>query len=118
MRWQIKIEGQPKKRILVTFYPQGEIILFQGQYNTKNHWIDFSSESHPMEIDLETIQSLLIKVYDTMNKRLMVYEDLNKSFGIIKNVEMQSGELLINGELLIDNSIYGSPVENIEKDNV
>ena len=114
MEWQIRIEGQNKKRILVTFDPQGEMILFSGQYSIKNKWIDFSCESHPMEIDLETIQSMLIKVYETMNKRLAVYEDLNKSFGLIKNVEMRNdNEIVQNGELvpttISDNSIYGSP---------
>jgi hypothetical protein len=110
MEWQIKIEGQNKKRILVCFDPQGELIIFRGQYSIKNHWIDFSTETHPMEIDLETIQSLIGKVYDSMNKRLEVYDDLNKSFGLIKNIEVQNGELSMT-TIVIDNSIYGSPIE-------
>jgi hypothetical protein len=88
MEWQVKIEGETKKRILVCFEPQTELIIFKGQYSIKNKWIDFSTEAHPMEIDLETIQDFLIKVYDTMDKRLKIYDDLNKSFEIIKSVEM------------------------------
>jgi FMN phosphatase YigB (HAD superfamily) len=88
MEWQVKIEGKPKERILVSFEPRYERIIFSGQYSIKNKWIDFSAESHPMDIDLETIQSFLIKVYDEMSKRLKVYDDLNKSFEIIKSVEM------------------------------
>ena len=107
MEWQIRIEGQQKKRILVTFDPQGEMIVFQGQYSIKNHWVDFSTETHPMEIDLETIQSLIGKVYDTMNKRLEVYEDLDKSFGIIKEIKIEGEELVPT--IVTDNSVYGSP---------
>lgn len=109
MEWQVRIEGHPKQRILVSFDPQGEMILFQGQYSIKNHWIDFSSESHPMEIDLETIQSLIEKVYDTMNKRLEVYEDLDKSFGLIKEIKIE-GEELMPTPIVSDNSVYGSPI--------
>ena len=107
MEWQVKIEGHPKQRILVSFDPQGEMIIFHGQYSIKNHWVDFSEETHPMEIDLETIQSLIEKVYDTMNKRLEVYEDLDKSFGIIKEIKIEGEELVPT--IVTDNSVYGSP---------
>ena len=117
MEWQVRIEGHSKKRILVTFDPQGEIILFQGQYSIKNHWIDFSCETHAMEIDLETIQSLIGKVYDTMNKRLEVYEDLNKSFGLIKEIKIQ-GEDLVPTAIVTDNSVYGSPIVTVDGWNI
>ena len=110
MEWQVKIEGHPKQRILVSFDPQGEMIIFHGKYSIKNHWVDFSEETHPMEIDLETIQSLIGKVYDTMNKRLEVYEDLDKSFGIIKEIKIEGEELVPNTITVSDNSVYGSPV--------
>jgi hypothetical protein len=89
MEWQIKIEGQTKQRILVNFDPQGELIIFKGQYSIKNRWVDFSSETHSMSIDLETIQELLLKVYEVMNERLKVYDDLAKSFEVIKMIEVQ-----------------------------
>ena len=56
-----------------------------------------------------------------MNKRLEVYADLNKSFGIIKNVEMRNGDLLLNSELVTsisDNSIYGSPIVKVDGWNI
>lgn len=93
MEWHVKIEGQPKKRILVSFEPQGELIIFKGQYSIKNAWIDFSTETYPMDITIETIQLKLIKVYEKMDERLKVYEDLDKSFGLIKNVEIQSNQV-------------------------
>lgn len=108
MEWQVRIEGKPKQRVLVSFDPQGEMIIFNGQYSIRNHWVDFSTETHPMEIDLETIQSLIGKVYDTMNKRLEVYEDLDKSFGIIKEIKIE-GEELVPNTTVSDNSVYGSP---------
>ena len=111
MEWQVKIEGHPKQRILISFDPQGEMISFCGQYSIRNHWIDFSMETHSMEIDLEIIQSLIEKVYDTMNKRVKVYEDLDKSFDVIKEVKIQ-GEELVLATTVSDNSVFGSPVES------
>lgn len=86
MKWQVKIEGKPKQRILVEFDPQGELIIFRGQYSVKNMWIDFSSETYQMDITLEIIQLLLGRVYDAMEKRLKVWEDLDKSFKLIENI--------------------------------
>jgi hypothetical protein len=117
MEWQIKIEGQSKQRILINFDPQGELILFTGQYSIKNKWIDFSTETHSMSIDLETIQELLLKVYEKMNKRLEVYEDLAKSFSVIKTIEIQKVESVPTAKI-IDNSIFGSPIENRDRNNV
>ena len=108
MEWQVRIEGHPKQRVLVTFDPQGEMIIFHGQYSIKNHWVDFSTETHPMEIDLETIQSLIGKVYDIMNKRLEVYEDLDKSFGVIKEIKIE-GEELVPIPLLATTPFTGVP---------
>lgn len=100
MEWQVKIEGNPKQRILVNFDPQEEQIIFKGQYRTSvkdwtinggshNEWVDFSTEIYSMNIDLETIQELLLKVYNVMNERIVIHEDLTKSFGIIKTIEIQ-----------------------------
>ena len=99
MEWQIKIENQPKKRILVNFDPQGEKLHFRGQYKTghkdyvydmkKNYWVDFSQESIEMKTTLEEIQKVIIRVYDKMNERLLVHEDLTKSFDIIGQVELK-----------------------------
>ena len=52
-------------------------------------WITFSEESHPMEIDLETIQDLLLKVYKKMNERIVIHDDLIDSFGLIKLIEIK-----------------------------
>jgi len=100
MEWQVKIEGKPKQRILVSFDPQGELIIFRGQYKTsvkdwttndgkRSEWIDFSNEKYSMNINLETIQELLLKVYNVMNERIVIHEDLTKSFEIIKTVEIK-----------------------------
>ena len=88
MKWQVKIEGKPKQRILVEFDPQGELIIFRGQYSVKNAWVDFSNETHSMDVTLEDIQLLLGRVYDEMEKRLRVWEDLDKSFGLIQNIAL------------------------------
>lgn len=99
MEWIVKIEGEPKKRILVSFDPQGELIIFRGQYKVSTsdyvvgnphniYWVDFSTETYQMGIDLERIQEMLLKVYEKMNERIAVHEDLTKSFGVIKTIEV------------------------------
>jgi hypothetical protein len=89
MEWQVRIEGKLKQRIMVKFDPLKEIIIFTGQYSIKNKWIDFSEEDFSMNITLEVIQELLFKVYEKMNERIKVHEDLNKSFNLIKLIEIK-----------------------------
>jgi hypothetical protein len=102
MEWIIKIEGKPKQRILVKFDPQKEMIYFIGQYKPDFKtiatvesksvvWFDFATEEYPMNITLELIQDMLLKVYEKMNERLTIYEDLSKSFEIIKLIEIPEG---------------------------
>jgi len=99
MEWIIKIFNKPKQRILVKFIPQKEQIIFTGQVRLSNNnfvrfdsktnlWVDFSEEIHPMRIDLETIQELLYKVYEKMNERIKIHEDLSKSFIVINTIEI------------------------------
>ena len=99
MEWKIIIEGEAKKRILVNYDPLKETITFKGQYKSggkdyvydmkTNYWVDFSTETLPMNVTLEDIQKVIVRVYDKMNERLTVHEDLTKSFGIIQQVELK-----------------------------
>jgi len=102
MEWIVNVEGKKNQRVLIRFEPQAEEIYFVAQYkvlmsdfalplNDKSRWVDFASESHPMDIDLETIQDLIGKVLDTMKDRLITYEDLSKSFAIIKTIAVDDG---------------------------
>jgi hypothetical protein len=89
MEWIVKIENKPNQRILVKFEPKFERIVFVGQYKVKT-WIDFSEDYiDEMNFDLETIQKLLLKVYEKMNERIAIHEDLTQSFGIIKTIEIK-----------------------------
>jgi hypothetical protein len=115
MEWQVRIEGHNKERILITFEPRREMIFFRGQYSIKNNWITFSVDAHPMEIDLETIQSMISKVYDKMNERLKVYLDLDKSFNIIKEITIEGEELPSSAVGTIsDNSVFGTPITDVD----
>lgn len=88
MEWIVKITEQPNQRILVKFDPKKEELIFVGQYKPHNkQWVDFSEESYSMEIDLETIQNLLLKTYKKMKKRLLAYENISEGFSVIKEIE-------------------------------
>lgn len=89
MQWIVKIENKSNQRIMVKFDPMKELLYFIGQYKIKINWIDFSQEEYSMNITLEVIQDILFKVYEKMNERLKVHEDLNKSFEIIKVIEIK-----------------------------
>jgi hypothetical protein len=89
MEWIVKIEEQPNQRIMVRFNPKNEEIYFYGQYKPKNkEWVDFSEETSSMEIDLETIQTLLLKTYEKLKERLKAYENLSEGFDVIKVIEI------------------------------
>ena len=89
MEWIIKIENKPDQRIKINFDPKNELIIFHGQYKPHNkEWVDFSEESYSIDIDLETIQKLLVDTYDAMKQRLDVYKDLSDSFGVLKIIEI------------------------------
>ncbi len=113
MEWKVTIEGKPNQRILVRFDPLAETIFFHGQFKPHNkEWYDFSIESYSMDIDLETLQEMMTKVYNKMKERLVAYYNVAEGFTAIKEVKIDSGELVPT--IITDSFIYGSPVENID----
>jgi hypothetical protein len=112
MVWKVAIEGKPNQRILVRFDPLTETIFFHGQFKPHNkEWFDFSIESYPMDIDLDTLQEMMGKAYRKMRDRLVAYNNVADGFTIIKEVRIQrEGEELVPITTVGDNSVYGSPV--------
>jgi hypothetical protein len=51
-------------------------------------WHNFSEEQCPMDTNLETITELIFKVYEKMEKRISVYEDLSKTFNAFGEIEI------------------------------
>lgn len=93
MEWIIKIEGvvddKPavltNQRVVVKFDPENEKVLFIGQFKPHNReWVNFCEESHAMEIDLDAIQNLLLKVVNNLRKRLIAYNNLAEGFTLLK----------------------------------
>lgn len=89
MEWIIKIEKKPTLRIKVKFDPKSELIYFIGQHKTNLNWTDFSEESTPMKTDFVKIQEILFKVYEKLNERFIVYEDLSKTFHEFNVIEIK-----------------------------
>ena len=111
MEWIVTIEGKPSQRIVVRFDPLNEMIHFIGQYKPHNRkWVDFSEETHVMDIDLETLQDMMSKVYVKMKERLTAYNNVAEGFTLIKEVKIDTGELV--STTISDYSVYGSPIES------
>jgi hypothetical protein len=92
MKWIVKIEGKPDQRIMVVFSPLDGKVFFTGQYHMPktNSWIDFYEESSlSLNIDLDTIQSLLFSVYEKMDSRIKAYQNIAEGFEIIKVIEIK-----------------------------
>ena len=101
MEWIIKIENKKDRRILITFDPLRESIIFTGQFkpsaqdmvhsDIKNGfiWVNIAEDLHSMNIDLEIIKEYILKVYDKMEARLKVQEDLAKVFSVFKIIEIK-----------------------------
>lgn len=95
MDWKVSIEGKPNQRIVVVFDPMGELLRFIGQYKPHNKdWINFSEEQHSMIIDAEQIQSTIVTVYETMQKRLDAYKEIADGFTLIKTVDFTETETI------------------------
>jgi hypothetical protein len=113
MEWKVSIENKPNQRILVRFDPLNEMVHFIGQYKLHNkEWYDFSKESYVMDIDLETLQDLMTRVYNKMKKRLVAYDNIAGGFNLIKEIKIEGEELLPT--TISDNSVYGSPKVNVD----
>lgn len=90
MEWIVKITDKPNQRIVVRFVPKDELVCFIGQYKPHNgSWIDFTEETHPMDIDLNQIQNMLFICFDIMNKRLDAYTNISDGFKVIKEIEIK-----------------------------
>jgi len=93
MRWKVNIEDKEtgllldNQKIMVTFDPLNEQIIFMGQFKPHNkEWVMFSEEKYSMNINLAEIQKLLGKTYASMKTRLDAYENIAEGFGIIKGI--------------------------------
>lgn len=104
MEWIIKIEKKKDRRILITFDPLRESIIFTGQFkpsakdmvnaDIKNGfiWVSVSEDLHSMNIEFTELQKIITTVYDQMEKRLKVQEDLAKVFTVFKTIEIKEEE--------------------------
>jgi len=99
MEWTIKIEEMvdgrliiiPNLRILVKFEAKNESIRFVGQLKPHNkEWVELCDATHPMEINLEQIQNILLDVIIIMKKRIAAYKNISEGFAVIKVVEFQN----------------------------
>jgi hypothetical protein len=101
MEWIIHIEGKTDRRIMICFEPLKESIRFIGQFKPLAKdtiirdlkagfiWVDISEDVHSMDIDLETLKEYISKVYDKMEERLKVQDDLSKTFTVLKKIEIK-----------------------------
>ena len=101
MEWIIKIEKKKDRRILITFDPLRESIIFTGQFkpsakdmvnaDIKNGfiWVNISEDLHSMKIEFTELQEIITKIYDKMEERLKVHEDLAKVFTVFKTIEIK-----------------------------
>jgi len=99
MEWKVGIEKTPnveheiQQRIRIEFSPLTENIFFYGEAKVKeNRWFVFSEVSHDMTITLEELQEEMRIAIDTMRKRLLEYENLNKGFSVLKWIGFEEEE--------------------------
>lgn len=105
MEWIIKIEDKKDRRILVVFDAMHESIKFIGQFKAQSKdmvnsdikngfiWADISEDQHQMKITLDELTECVRKVYDKMDERLAVQEDLAKVFTVLKSVKITKEEV-------------------------
>ena len=86
---------------MICFEPLKESLRFIGQFKPLAKdtiirdlkagfiWVDISEDVHSMDIDLETLKEYISKVYDKMEERLKVQDDLSKTFTVLKKIEIK-----------------------------
>lgn len=92
MKWIVKIDEKKDQRIVVKFAPQSDELVFIGQYRAVGNnleWFDFSEEKCSINIDLETIQNMLLSTYEKMKTRIDAYNNIAEGFSVIKTIEIQ-----------------------------
>jgi hypothetical protein len=91
MKWLTKITDKPKQQITIIFLPKEEKLLFIGQYKTANNVvIDFVEKIISIvDIDLEQIKDIFYEISVTLDSRIETYEELNKTFKIIKEIDFK-----------------------------
>lgn len=89
MEWIVNIENEKNKRIKITFNPLDEIIIFRGEFKSKNQsWIIFSEISSKMNIELDQILKLISETEKLLTKRIEVYNNLDEGFINIKTIQI------------------------------
>jgi hypothetical protein len=86
-KWIVEIENKPNQRIIVIYNPLEDKLEFYGQYKMRNEWVNFSVET-TNNLTLDMIQEKLLSIAETMDMRVKTYEDLQKSFALIKKIEI------------------------------
>ena len=96
MRWKVNIEDKEtglvlgNQKIMVTFDPLNEQIIFTGHFKPKDkEWVVFSEEKYSMDINLAEIQELLGKTYASMKTRLDAYGNIAQGFTVIKEIAIE-----------------------------
>lgn len=104
MEWIIKIEDKKDRRILIEFDALHESIKFTGQFKPQSKdmvnsdikngfiWVDISEDQHSMKITLDELTECINKVYNQMEERLAVHEDLAKVFNVFKTIKIKEEE--------------------------
>jgi len=91
MRWTIYIEDKPNTKIIVTYLPLEDLIVFTGEFKLKNsRWIEFTKESvSSIDINLAGIQSLFSKTSTKLIERIDKYNDLNSTFNVLDTIKIE-----------------------------
>jgi hypothetical protein len=91
MRWTIYIEDKPNTKIIVTYLPLEDLLVFTGEFKLKNgRWFEFTKESvSSIDINLAGIQSLFSKSSTKLIERVDKYNDLNSTFNVLDTIKIE-----------------------------
>lgn len=92
MEWIIKFVGEDYKnhRLHIEYIPYEERIIITGQYRIKTDWHSFTDKGlNAVEPNIEDIRKTMEEVVVVMRRRIEQYENLNKGFGVWKEIEFK-----------------------------
>lgn len=88
MEWIVKITNKPNQRIKIKLKPTSDIIEIYGEYKHKNIWHVFQYIEYNVKLSIDEFQDIIFEVYEKMNERIEILNDLTKTFELIKEIDI------------------------------
>lgn len=90
--WYIKIldeNSKIKKRIEIKYIPLLDAIKLTGQYCVNTIWEEMTTQQITADFTPEKLNEAIVSIDNDINAKIQRYDDLNKAFKLIEEIEIK-----------------------------